>query len=152
MAGVSPRCRVSGAAFAQSLPDVSREAVAVRREQRSSCNGPRDDGRTSIKVVLPAVWRSSAALRTHPWFAAYLQLDAQGCPLDPYKALPPLPLGEADGDDDAITDGTGAIRVYQDLIFRHEADPQFRENRRRLLLQYCELDTAAIVMIWRHWL
>ena len=108
-------------------------------------------GRTSIKVVLPAVWRSSATLRAHPWFAAYLHLDAQGCPLDPYKSLPPLPLGDAEGDEDAITDGTGAIRIYQDLIFRHEADPQFRENRRRLLLQYCELDTAAMVMIWRHW-
>lgn len=108
-------------------------------------------GRTSIKVVLPAVWRSSAALRGHPWFAAYLQLDAQGTPCDPYKSLPPLPLGEAEGDDDAITDGTGAIRVYQDLIFRHQTDPQFHENRRRLLLQYCELDTAAMVMIWLHW-
>ena len=105
--------------------------------------------RTSIKVVLPAVWRSSAALRGHPWFAAYLQLDAHGIPLDSCKLLPPLPLGEAEGD--AITDGTGAIRVYQDLSFRHEPDPQFRENRRRLLLQYCELDTAAMVMIWRHW-
>ena len=112
---------------------------------------PAMQGRTSIKVVLPAVWRSSAALRAHPWFAAYLHLDAQGCPLDPYKSLPPLPLGDAEGDEDAITDGTGAIRIYQDLIFRHEADPQFRENRRRLLLQYCELDTAAMVMIWRHW-
>ena len=112
---------------------------------------PAMQGRTSIKVVLPAVWRSSAALRGHPWFAAYLQLDAQGIPCDPYKSLPPLPLGDAEGDEDAITDGTGAIRVYQDLIFRHEADPQFRENRRRLLLQYCELDTAAMVMIWLHW-
>jgi hypothetical protein len=112
---------------------------------------PAMQGRTSIKVVLPALWRSSASLRADPWFAAYLHLDAQGCPLDPYKSLPPLPLGDADGDDDTITDGTGAIRIYQDLIFRHEADPQFRENRRRLLLQYCQLDTAAMVMIWRHW-
>jgi hypothetical protein len=112
---------------------------------------PAMQGRTSIKVVLPAVWRSSADLRGHPWFAAYLQLDAQGIPCDPYKSLPPLPLGDDEGDEDAITDGTGAIRVYQDLIFRHEADPQFRENRSRLLLQYCQLDTAAMVMIWKHW-
>jgi hypothetical protein len=113
---------------------------------------PAMQGRTSIKVVLPAVWRSSAALRTHPWFGRYLEHDEHGIPRDPYKTLPPLPLGDAEGDDDTITDGTGAIRVYQDLIFRHEADPQFRENRRRLLLQYCQLDTAAMVMIWKHWL
>jgi hypothetical protein len=112
---------------------------------------PAMQGRTSIKVVLPAVWRSSDALRTHPWFAAYLQLDAHGVPRDPYKSLSPLPLGDAEGDENAITDGTGAIRVYQDLIFRREPNPQFRENRRRLLLQYCQLDTAAMVMIWKHW-
>jgi hypothetical protein len=33
-----------------------------------------------------------------------------------------------------------------------ERDPQFRENRRHLLLQYCQLDTAAMVMIWLHWI
>ena len=112
---------------------------------------PAMQGRTSIKVVLPAVWRLTAALRAHPWFASYVKFDAKGLPLDPYKTLPPLPLGDAEGDEDAITDGTGAIRVYQDLMFRHEADPQFRENRRRLLLQYCQLDTAAMVMIWKRW-
>lgn len=109
-------------------------------------------GRTSIKVVLPAVWQSSEALRSDPWFAKYLVLDAHGVPLDPYKSLPPLPLGENAGDEDAITEGTGAIRVYQDLIFRQETDPEFQENRRRLLLQYCQLDTAAMVMIWKHWI
>ena len=108
-------------------------------------------GRTSIKVVLPAVWRSSATPRAPPWFAAYLQLDAYHIPRDPHKTLPPLPLGDAEGDEDAVTDGTGAIRVYQDLIFHLEADPQFRENRRRLLLQDCRLDTTAMVMIWTHW-
>ena len=112
---------------------------------------PEMQGRTSIKVVLPAVWRSSADVRAHLWFSRYLKLDARGLPLDPYKSLPPLPLGEAEGDEDTITDGTGAIRIYQDLIFRREADPQFQQNRRQLLLQYCELDTAAMVMIWKRW-
>jgi hypothetical protein len=27
-----------------------------------------------------------------------------------------------------------------------------RMNHEKLLLQYCKLDTAAMVMIWRHWL
>jgi len=108
-------------------------------------------GRTSIKVVLPAVWRHNAKLRAHPWFKHYLQLDANGQPRDPYKTLPSLPLGSDDDDEDAIIDGTGAIRVYQDLIFRQEADPQLRANREQLLKQYCQLDTAAMVMIWKHW-
>lgn len=108
-------------------------------------------GRTSIKVVLPAVWRQSSALREHPWFAEYLRLDEKGAPLDPYKTLPEFPLGDANGETDAVTDGTGAIRVYQDLLFRHEEDPGFRQNREKALLQYCKLDTAAMLMIWRHW-
>lgn len=108
-------------------------------------------GRTSIKVVLPAIWRNDAALRAHPWFSEYLRLDAAGQPLDPYQTLPPLPLGEANDDEESIVDGTGAIRVYQDLIFRQEADPKIRANREQLLKQYCRLDTAAMVMIWKHW-
>ena len=109
-------------------------------------------GRTSIKVVLPAVWRQSASLRAHPWFAEYKQLDEKGQPLDPYKTLPKLPLGVAGGAEQSITDGTGAIRFYQDLIFRQESDPTTRKNRERLLKQYCRLDTAAMVMIWKHWI
>ena len=112
---------------------------------------PEMRGRTSMKAVLPAVWRHSAVLRAHPWFARYLQLDGQGQPVDPYKTLPLLPLGDADDDEDAVIDGTGAIRVYQDLIFARDSSPEFRANRELLLKQYCELDTAAMVMIWEHW-
>ena len=108
-------------------------------------------GRTSIKVVLPAVWRHARALREHPWFAEYLRRDGNGRLLDPYQTLPELPLGDADGETDAVTDGTGAIRIYQDLIFRREDDPVVRLNREKALLQYCKLDTAAMLMIWKYW-
>ena len=81
----------------------------------------------------------------------FLKLDARKRPVDPYAITIIAPQGEAEGDADAITDGTGVIRIYQDLIFRREADPQFQQNRRQLLLQYCELDTAAMVMIWKRW-
>jgi hypothetical protein len=109
---------------------------------------PRMAGRTSIKVVLPAVWESDAALRNHPWFKEYLKLDAGGAPIDPYKTLSPLPI--SDGEDDVIREGSGAIRVYQDMIFANGTDRD-SESRRKLLLQYCQLDTAAMVMIWTHW-
>jgi hypothetical protein len=109
-------------------------------------------GRTSIKVVLPAVWEADAALRRHPWFVAYNQLDAAGRPIDPYRTLPALPLGGDEAGEDAVREGVGAIRVYQDLIFGADQSPQEQANRRQLLLQYCALDTTAMVMIWRHWL
>jgi hypothetical protein len=109
-------------------------------------------GRTSIKVVLPAVWEADAALRQHPWFAAYHQVDAAGRPLDPYQTLPTLPLGGDGAGEDVVREGTGAIRVYQDMIFGAAQSPGELARRRRLLLQHCGLDSAAMVMTWRHWL
>jgi len=109
-------------------------------------------GRTSIKVVLPAIWRHDAQLRAHPWFAAYSATGADGTPLDPYETLPPLPLGDSDKEEEeVVVEGTGAVRVYQDLVFRRESDPQICANREQLLKQYCKLDTAAMLMIWMHW-
>ena len=65
--------------------------------------------------------------------------------------LPALPFGDNEEDEEAVREGTGAIRVYQDLIFDAHASEADRINRRQLLLQYCQLDTAAMVMIWAHW-
>jgi len=111
-------------------------------------------GRTSIKVVLPAIWKNQDHIRNHPWFADY-QIE-KGNPGwdDPYKALPTLPIGthENETEKDLVSDGTGAIRVYQQLLFAADLKESLRMNHEKLLLQYCKLDTAAMVMIWRHWL
>jgi len=109
-------------------------------------------GRTSIKVALPAAWESDAALRRHPWFAAHHQTDAAGRPLDPYRTLPALQFGGDNVGEDAVREGTGAIRVYQNMIYGAAQSPEEQTRRRRLLLQYCQLDTAAMIMIWQHWL
>jgi hypothetical protein len=113
-------------------------------------------GRTSIKVVLPAIWRHNPTLRRDPWFADYAQTDSAGQVIDPYKTLPRLPLGDDDDDDedddDVIVDGTGAIRIYQDLIFQKETSLEYRGNMETLLKQYCKLDTLAMVIIWKHWI
>jgi hypothetical protein len=108
-------------------------------------------GRTSIKAVLPAVWRHSSGLWANKWFSRYYQVDAAGMAIDPYKTLPELPLGEDAEDEDSVIEGTGAIRIYQELIFLQGLTEEFKRNREQLLLQYCELDTAAMVMIWAHW-
>ena len=109
-------------------------------------------GRTSIKVVLPAIWRHSSSLQADPWFKQYYKKRGDGTPEDPYKTLPEEQLGDNSDGMDVVDNGTGAIRVYQDLIFQREADSKIIENRRKILLQYCELDTAAMVMIWKHWI
>lgn len=110
---------------------------------------PAMKGSLSIKYVLPAVWEADAPLRADPEFARYVQCGADGRPLNPYATLPPLPIGEQE---EVVNEGTGAMRVYQEMMFGVKAtDPTARKTYRQLLLQYCELDTCAMVMIWRHW-
>ncbi len=110
---------------------------------------PAMKGSLSIKHVLPAVWEADAELRADPEFARYAQCDSAGKIMSPYASLPALPIGEQE---EVVNEGTGAMRVYQEMMFGLKAaDPTAREAYRRLLLQYCELDTAAMVMIWKHW-
>ncbi|HUJ10856.1 MAG TPA: DUF2779 domain-containing protein [Verrucomicrobiae bacterium] len=107
-------------------------------------------GSLSIKYVLPAVWEADAELRADPMFAQYVGYDSTGKLLDPYATLPPLPIGEKE---EVIREGTGAIRLYQEMMFGvSAADAEARKSYRKLLFQYCGLDTAAMVMIWRHWM
>ena len=111
---------------------------------------PSMKGSLSIKYVLPAVWETDASLRTNPVFLKYVKHDDQGLLLNPYAALPPLPIGEIE---EVVNEGTGAMRVYQEMMFgRAKEDEPLRHSYRRLLLQYCELDTAAMVAIWMHWM
>jgi hypothetical protein len=110
---------------------------------------PSMKGSLSIKHVLPAVWTANRSLQTTPAFVKYVKRDDQGHLLGPYAALPPLPIGEKE---EVINEGTGAMRVYQEMMFgRDKSDDILFKNYRRLLLQYCELDTAAMLMVWMHW-
>jgi hypothetical protein len=103
----------------------------------------------SIKKVFPAVWSGDEGLRAHPCFSKYARYDCNGLLLDPYAALPPLPVGEKE---EFVSEGTGAMRVYQEMMFgRAKGNETLCQNYRRLLLQYCELDTAAMVVIWMRW-
>ena len=106
-------------------------------------------GSISIKYVLPAVWEADTRLRADPLFRDYVGHDTQGNLLNPYATLPPLPIGN---EEEVVREGTGAMRVYQEMMFgRASQDPEARASYRALLLQYCKLDTLAMVAIWMHW-
>ena len=113
---------------------------------------PEMKGSLSIKKVLPAVWGQSEKVRNHPWFADYLKTQG-GRILGPYETLPPLPFGdEEEGELAAVQEGTAAMRTYQEMLYGvRSSDTQFRAASRQSLLNYCRLDTAAMVMIWMHW-
>jgi hypothetical protein len=114
---------------------------------------PRMAGSLSIKYVLPAVWFESEKIRNHPWFSKYVR-EKDGRLLDPYEALDPLPFGDdaIEDEGEAVREGTGAIRTYQEMMYGlRKSDAAFRDTYKQLLLNYCKLDTAAMVMIWMHW-
>jgi len=103
-------------------------------------------GRTSIKKVLDAIWQTNPSLRQH--FPAYLK-EENGELLSPHKSLPPLVI---EGRDVFVNEGTGAITAYQSMLYgSQKSNMAAREQWKRLLLQYCELDTLAMVMIFSHW-
>lgn len=107
-------------------------------------------GSLSIKYLLPSVWIHNPSLQAMEEFSEYLGYDADGGLLNPYDVLPSLPIGDSE---EAVREGTGAMRAYQEMMFGLSSkDPRKRETLRTLLLQYCKLDTAAMVMIWKHWL
>lgn len=107
------------------------------------------NGSLSIKYAIRAAWTDNTELREKVLFAEYVKFDADGHVLDPYMSLPPLPIG---GKEDVVREGTGAMRIYQEMMFGlAKDDPMLRETYRRLLLQYCKLDTLAMVFLWMHW-
>jgi len=103
-------------------------------------------GRTSIKKVLDAIWQANLPLRSR--FPAYVK-EENGELLSPHKSLPPLVI---EGRDVFVNEGTGAITAYQSMLYgSQKSNMAAREQWKRLLLQYCELDTLAMVMIFSHW-
>ena len=45
-----------------------------------------------------------------------------------------------------------AVRTYQEMMYgTRSRDTHFRDLQRQALLNYCKLDTAAMVMIWLNW-
>jgi len=103
-------------------------------------------GRTSIKVVCDALWKTNPSLRAA--FPEYVR-GKDGEILSPYASLPPL---EINGAMVSVAEGTGAIRAYEAMVYGLERNASAtRERWKRLLLQYCKLDSLSMYMVWEHW-
>ncbi|HEY4101046.1 MAG TPA: DUF2779 domain-containing protein [Gemmatimonadales bacterium] len=106
-------------------------------------------GRTSIKVILDGLWQRDAVMRERfrEWFGgdAYEVAAGKG----PYEALPELTIAGTTLD---VSEGTGAMRAYQAMLYGAERrDPALVEGYRMLLKRYCKLDTLAMVLVWDSW-
>lgn len=98
-------------------------------------------GRTSIKVVMDALWRADAQMRAQ--FTKWTGLEGTES-VDPYNALPVL---EINGIPQNVHEGTGAMRGYEAMMYGVE-DDETKRRWRELLLQYCKLDTLSMVLIF----
>ena len=75
---------------------------------------------------------------------------------DPYSLLDPINKGAPDEkigllfEDEYLKEGGAATIAYAKLQFTHMSDFE-RNELRKALLKYCELDTLAMVMIVEAW-
>lgn len=106
-------------------------------------------GKTSIKKVLPAIWSNNSYLQSNPWFEKYIIESRSN--INPYDSLSPL-INELESNE-VIKEGTAAMRAYHELMFGiMDQDSNRKDQLKQLLLQYCELDTMAMVIIWKYWM
>jgi len=132
---------------------------------------PATNGSNSIKQVLPAILNSSDFLKakySKPIYGAKGGIPSlnfkdwqwltikDGKVIDPYKTLPKMFSDISDKDmrllssDDELRDGGAALTAYGRMQFEEMSDYE-REEIRKALLKYCELDTMAMVMLYEGW-
>lgn len=132
---------------------------------------PATNGSNSIKQVLPAILNSSTFLKdkySKPIYGTNTGIPSlnfkdwqwikikDGEVSDPYKMLPKMfqDISDKDmdilSDGDELRDGGAALTAYARMQFEEMSDYE-REEIRKALLKYCELDTMAMVMIYEGW-
>jgi hypothetical protein len=132
---------------------------------------PATNGSNSIKQVLPAILNGSCFLKekySEPIYGAVGGISSlnykdwkwikveNGRVADPYKLLPKMfqDISEKDfallSDSDELRDGGAALTAYARMQFEEMSEYE-RTEIRKALLQYCELDTLAMVMIYEGW-
>jgi hypothetical protein len=133
------------AASLQLSPDGGRQ-LDLLKLCRAKFFHPLMEGSNSIKRVLDAIWKESEHVRAR--FAEF-ESRAVGREEDPYASLPPLTIN---GEVQQVIEGTGAVNAYFAMVYGVERDDaNARKAWSELLLQYCRLDTLAMVLIWEHW-
>lgn len=107
-----------------------------------------DMNRTSIKVVLPAVWQNNPSLHRHPHFKKYYKKEG-GQIVDPYKTLPEAII---EGQPFPVREGTGAMQAYREMILGKGAEcARTKAVLESMLREYVTLDTISQWMIFEHW-
>jgi hypothetical protein len=134
---------------------------------------PMTEGSNSLKDLLPAILHSSSFLKEfygQPIYGTkikslnfkdkrWVEPDDSGFIKDPYDLLPPMFEGVSNSlldslileEDAELQDGGAAMIAYAQMQFTQMTEEE-RTFIRNALLQYCELDTLAMVMIVQEWM
>jgi len=146
----------------------ARDMVDLCAIYKKYCYHPSTKGSNSIKAVLPAFLKDSLFLKdkyarplgeinvsssnfdtNHVWLSMH-----NGEVQNPYKTLKPLfqdwsndQLDELLTDMEDLNNGGAALTAYGYLQYTNMSDDE-REELKKGLLRYCELDTLGMVMIW----
>lgn len=142
--------------FASKTKDRSRDRkgrlVDMNKLTEQYYFHPDMKGRTSIKKVLPAVWSAHRYLHEVIAFQDYAPTEFEQGLINPYETLVAVnPSCEWKDAEEVIRGGTAAMRAYQRIRFDHTLNDTDRQELRNQLLQYCKLDTMAMVIIAHHW-
>jgi hypothetical protein len=141
------RFRRDAPELAQWMNDVvDRRIIDLHEWAKKDYFHPAMGGRTGIKFVLDATWRSDAFMRQQftDWTGLVANADE-----GPYASLPPVEIA---GVLQNVHEGTGAMRAYQEMMYGvKKHDPAVRQGWATLLKQYCHLDTLSMVLILEHW-
>ena len=112
-------------------------------------------GKTSIKKTLPAIWNHHPFLYEVPWFKQYYKADNIGNTLNPYQTLKYIfATGSTESElaereiEEVVKEGGAAMKAYNDMMYGDEAN---KNKLKQQLLEYCKLDTMAMVIIWEYW-
>jgi hypothetical protein len=115
-------------------------------------------GKVSIKKILPAIWKSkdNEDLHQHKAFSKYFRMDSSDTIYDPYSTLEVmqeiLDTAELEAEE-VVAEGTAAMKAYFEMMYGRGRDNQIKkEEIKKLLLQYCELDTIAMAIIHSYWM
>lgn len=109
---------------------------------------PHMKGSVSIKYVLPAIWNNNPYLHDVSYLKPFFKKAGEQV-LSPYEALEKIEIAE---EAEVVSEGTGAMRAYQQMMYGlYRGDQTTHQKWTDLLTQYCALDTMAMVIIYKHW-
>ena len=162
------------ASWARGLMDSSKgdhgqgmgRMVDLKKILEARYYHPLAGGSNSLKKILPAILQTSSFLKkkySNPIygtaampsknFKAMTWIQGKA---DPYELLPPvsadipLDVERVFGENDKINQGGAAMTAYAKVQFTQCSAAEV-VGVEKALLQYCELDTLAMVMLWEEW-